>query len=77
MTLCRYVTGWLNDFGIRHTDNQVVALAEWVRRRVRLYYTGQKPGSDRTRRMRTRAYGGVAAGDGLLGQSSASRFFSL
>jgi len=38
------------------------------------FTTGQKPGSDRNRRMRTRTYGGVAAGAGLLGQSPASRF---
>jgi len=36
--LRRYVTGWLNYFGLSHTYNQVVELAEWVRRRVRLYY---------------------------------------
>ena len=34
----RYVTGWLNYFGISDTYTQVVELAEWVRRRVRLYY---------------------------------------
>jgi hypothetical protein len=39
--LRRYVTGWLNYFGISHTYNQVVELAEWVRRRVRLYYWKQ------------------------------------
>jgi RNA-directed DNA polymerase len=39
--LRRYVTGWLNYFGISHTYTQVVALAEWVRRRVRLYYWKQ------------------------------------
>ena len=36
-----YVVGWLNYFGISHTFKQVVALAEWVRRRVRLYYWKQ------------------------------------
>jgi hypothetical protein len=44
--LRRYVTGWLNDFGISHTYNQVVALAEWVRRRVRLY-SWSRPQGDR------------------------------
>ncbi len=39
--LRRYVTGWLNYFGISHTYTQVVELAEWVRRRVRLYYWKQ------------------------------------
>ena len=39
--LRHYVTGWLNYFGISHTYNQVVELAEWVRRRVRLYYWKQ------------------------------------
>ena len=38
-----------------------------------LFTTGRKPGSDRNRRMRTRTYGGVAAGAGLMGQSPASR----
>ena len=33
----RYVTGWLNCVCISHTYNQVAALAEWIRRRVRLY----------------------------------------
>jgi hypothetical protein len=37
------------------------------------FATGQRPGSDRNRRMRTRTYGGVAAGAGLLDQSPASR----
>ncbi len=39
--LRRYVTGWINYFGISHTYSQVVELAEWVRRRVRLYYWKQ------------------------------------
>jgi RNA-directed DNA polymerase len=54
--LRRYVTGWLNYFGISHTYNQVVELAEWVRRRVRLYYWKQwkRP---RTRRRHLLALG--------------------
>ena len=54
--LRRYVTGWLNYFGISHTYNQVVALAEWIRRRVRLYYWKQwkRP---RTRRRHLLALG--------------------
>jgi len=54
--LRRYVTGWLNYFGISHTYNQVVALAEWVRRRVKLYYWKQwkRP---RTRRRHLLALG--------------------
>lgn len=36
-----YVTGWLNYFGISHTYKVVLELAEWVRRRVRLYYWKQ------------------------------------
>jgi len=54
--LRRYVTGWLNYFGISHTYNQVMELAEWVRRRVRLYYWKQwkRP---RTRRRHLLALG--------------------
>jgi hypothetical protein len=36
--LRRYATGWLNYFGISHTYTAVVELADWLRRRVRLYY---------------------------------------
>jgi len=36
-----YVNGWLNYFGISHTYKVVCELAEWVRRRVRLYYWKQ------------------------------------
>jgi len=39
--LNRYVTGWLNYFGISHTYTGVMELDEWVRRRVRLYYWKQ------------------------------------
>ena len=39
--LRRYVVGWLNYFAISHTFKQVEVLAEWVRRRVRLYYWKQ------------------------------------
>lgn len=36
-----YVTGWMNYFGISHSYRMVLALADWVRRRVRLYYWKQ------------------------------------
>jgi len=36
-----YVTGWLNYFAISHTYRVVCEMAEWVRRRVRLYYWKQ------------------------------------
>ena len=39
--LRRYVTGWLNYFGISHTYTGLLELEEWVRRRVRLYYWKQ------------------------------------
>ena len=54
--LRRYVTGWLNYFGISHTYNQVVELSEWVRRRVRLYYWKQWK-QPRTRRRHLLALG--------------------
>jgi|TARA_B100000315_G_scaffold257276_1_gene305597 RNA-directed DNA polymerase len=54
--LRRYVTGWLNYFGISHTYTELLALDEWVRRRVRLYYWKQwkRP---RTRRRHLLALG--------------------
>ncbi len=47
--LRRYVTGWLNYFGISHTYTGLLELEEWVRRRVRLYYWKQwkRPGTRR------------------------------
>jgi RNA-directed DNA polymerase len=36
--LRRYVTGWLNYFGLSHAYTALLELEEWVRRRVRLYY---------------------------------------
>ena len=47
--LFRYVTGWLNYFGISHTYTGLLELEEWVRRRVRLYYWKQwkRPGTRR------------------------------
>ena len=36
--LRRYVTGWLNYFGLSDTYSALMELDEWVRRRVRLYY---------------------------------------
>lgn len=54
--LRRYVTGWLNYFGISHTYTALLALDEWVRRRVRLYYWKQW-GRPRTRRRHLLALG--------------------
>ena len=54
--LRRYVSGWLNYFGISHTYSQVVELGEWVRRRVRLYYWKQWK-QPRTRRRHLLALG--------------------
>ena len=54
--LRRYVLGWLNYFGISETYTQVVELAEWVRRRVRLYYWKQWK-QPRTRRRHLLALG--------------------
>ena len=47
--LRRYVTGWINYFGISHTYTGLLELEEWVRRRVRLYYWKQwkRPGTRR------------------------------
>lgn len=39
--LNRYVTGWINYFRISHTYTVAAELAEWIRRRVRLYYWKQ------------------------------------
>ena len=36
--LKRYVTGWIQYFQISHTYTDAAELAEWIRRRVRLYY---------------------------------------
>ena len=54
--LQRYVTGWLNDFGHRHSDAELVELDHWLRRRVRLCYWKQwkRP---RTRRRHLLALG--------------------
>ena len=54
--LRRYVVGWLNYFGPSDTYSQVVELAEWVRRRVRLYYWKQWK-QPRTRRRHLLALG--------------------
>ena len=40
-TRCRYVLGWLNYFSLSDTYTALLELAEWVRRRVRLYYWKQ------------------------------------
>ncbi|MCF3650678.1 hypothetical protein LZG03_13060 [Opitutaceae bacterium LMO-CP1] len=39
--LRRYVIGWLGYFGISHTYGEVLALEDWMRRRVRMYYWKQ------------------------------------
>jgi RNA-directed DNA polymerase len=51
-----YVSGWMQYFGISHTYATVVALGDWIRRRVRLYYwkQWQRP---RTRRRHLLALG--------------------
>jgi RNA-directed DNA polymerase len=54
--LHRYVVGWLNYFGISHTYTALLELAEWVRRRVRLYYWKQWK-QPRTRRRHLLALG--------------------
>jgi len=54
--LRRYVTGWLNYFGISHSYTGVMELDEWVRRRVRLYYWKQWK-QPRTRRRHLLALG--------------------
>jgi RNA-directed DNA polymerase len=33
-----YVRGWLNYFRLSSTYTEVLALSQWIRRRVRLYY---------------------------------------
>ena len=54
--LHRYVTGWLQYFGISHTYKALLALDDWVRRRVRLYYWKQWK-QPRTRRRHLLALG--------------------
>ena len=39
--LRRYVIGWLGYFGISNTYKELLALEDWMRRRVRLYYWKQ------------------------------------
>ena len=47
--LRRYVVGWMNYFRISHSYREVTLLADWVRRRIRLYYWKQwkRPGTRR------------------------------
>jgi RNA-directed DNA polymerase len=54
--LRRYVVGWLNYFGLSDTYTALLALEEWVRRRVRLYYWKQWK-QPRTRRRHLLALG--------------------
>jgi len=54
--LHRYVTGWIHYFGISHTYRSLLALDDWVRRRVRLYYWKQWK-QPRTRRRHLLALG--------------------
>lgn len=54
--LRRYVTGWLNYFGISNTYTELEVLGDWVRRRVRLYYWKQWK-QPRTRRRHLLALG--------------------
>jgi RNA-directed DNA polymerase len=51
-----YVRGWLNYFKISSTYSEVKALAQWIRRRVRLYYWKQWK-QPRTRRRHLLALG--------------------
>ena len=54
--LRQYVLGWLNYFRLSNTYREIRALAEWVRRRVRLYYWKQWK-QPRTRRRHLLALG--------------------
>jgi RNA-directed DNA polymerase len=54
--LRRYVTGWINYFGISHSYKVVLELDKWLRRRVRLYYWKQWK-QPRTRRRHLIALG--------------------
>jgi len=54
--LRRYVVGWINYFGISHAYTVVVELAQWIRRRVRLYHWKQWK-QPRTRRRHLLALG--------------------
>ena len=51
-----YVRGWLNYFKLSSTYSEVKALAQWIRRRVRLYYWKQWK-QPRTRRRHLLALG--------------------
>jgi hypothetical protein len=51
-----YVRGWLNYFKLSSTFGEVRALAQWIRRRVRLYYWKQWK-QPRTRRRNLLAFG--------------------
>ena len=51
-----YVRGWLNYYKLSSTYNEVQALSEWIRRRVRLYYWKQWK-QPRTRRRNLLALG--------------------
>jgi RNA-directed DNA polymerase len=54
--LRRYIHGWLGYYGISRTYREVLALDDWVRRRVRLYYWKQWK-QPRTRRRHLVALG--------------------
>ena len=54
--LRRYVSGWVNYFGISQTYTVAAELAEWIRRRVRLYHWKQWK-QPRTRRRHLLAMG--------------------
>jgi hypothetical protein len=51
-----YVRGWLNYFKLSSTYTEVLALSQWIRRRVRLYYWKQWK-QPRTRRRNLLALG--------------------
>jgi RNA-directed DNA polymerase len=56
LELRRYVTGWLNYYGISRGFKEVVVLDSWIRRRVRMYYWKQWK-QPRTRRRHLIALG--------------------
>jgi RNA-directed DNA polymerase len=55
-----YISGWLNYFGISNTCRVVLEQADWVRRRVRLYYWKQWK-QPRTRRRNLIRLGAIPA----------------
>jgi len=73
--LRRYVTGWLNYFGHSRSYTELIELAQWVRRRVRLCYWKQwkRP---RTRRRHLLALG-IAKDEVKLASRSAKGYWRM